>query len=354
MTTEARVALLGYGLAGSRFHAPTIAVTSGLRLTTIVTAHPERRALALREHPAARLLDRPDALFADPSGHDLVVVATPNSTHVPLTLAALGAGLAVVVDKPFAPTAAEARRLVAEARRRGLFLSAYHQRRWDSDVLTLRRLLAEEVLGDVLRFEARMERWRPVTVGGWRESDAPGGAGGLLYDLGSHLIDKALHLFGPVARVYAELDRRRPGIAVDDDVFLALTHVSGVRSHLWASALAGQIGPSVRVLGTRAAYVGMHADGQEAALREGKWPDGPDWVVEPAVRWGRLGIGDDALPVRSEPGAYPRYSAGVVASLRRAEPPPVDPDDAVAGLEIIEAAQQSAARHEIISLHAAR
>ena len=118
-----------------------------------------------------------------------MVVATPNSTHVPLALAALAAGQAVVVDKPFAPTAEEARRVVAEARRRGLFLSVYHQRRWDSDTLTLRRLIAEGALGDVLRFESRFERWRPVPKGGWRESDAPGGAGGLLYDLGSHLVD---------------------------------------------------------------------------------------------------------------------------------------------------------------------
>lgn len=350
MTTEVRVALIGYGLAGACFHAPTIAVTPGMRLATIVTASPERRERARREHPAARVIDRVEAVFADPSAHDLVVVATPNATHVPLALAALAAGLAVVVDKPVAPTAEEARGVVAEARRRGLFLSAYHQRRWDSDTLTLRRLLVEGALGDVLRFESRIERWRPVPSGGWRQSDAPGGAGGLLYDLGSHLVDQALHLFGPVARVYAELDRRRPGVAVDDDVFLALTHASGVRSHLWVSALAGQLGPSMRVLGTRAAYVKIHADGQEAALRAGERPDRPDWGVEPRARWGLLGVGDTASPVRSEPGAYPRYYAGVVASLRHGAPPPVDPADAVAGLEIIAAAQRSAAGHETVAL----
>lgn len=354
MTTEVRVALIGYGLAGACFHAPTIAATPGLRLATIVTASPERRERARREHPAARVVDHVDAVFADPSGHDLVVVATPNSTHVPLALAALAAGQAVVVDKPFAPTAEEARRVVAEARRRGLFLSAYHQRRWDSDTLTLRRLIAEGSLGEVVRFESRFERWRPVPKGGWRESDAPGGAGGLLYDLGSHLVDQALHLFGPVARVYAELDRRRPGIAVDDDVFLALTHASGVRSHLWASALAGQLGPRVRALGTHAAYVKLHSDGQEAALLAGGRPDRPDWGVEPRARWGLLGVGDKASPVRSEPGAYQRYYAGVVASLRHGAPPPVDPDDAVAGLEIIAAAQRSAAGHETVALPAAR
>jgi predicted dehydrogenase len=352
MTTEVRVALIGYGLAGACFHAPMIAVTPGLRLTTIVTASPKRGERARREHPVARVVDRVDAVFAHPSGHDLVVVATPNSTHVPLALAALAAGQPVVVDKPFAPTAEEARRVMAEARRRGLFLSAYHQRRWDSDTLTLQRLLAEGALGDVLRFESRFERWRPVPKGGWHESDAPGGAGGLLYDLGSHLVDQALHLFGPVARVYAELDRRRPGIALDDDVFLALTHVSGVRSHLWASAMAGQLGPRVRALGTRAAYVKRDADGQEAALLAGGRPDGPDWGVESPARWGLLGVGDDAVPVRSEPGAYQRYYAGVVASLQQGAPPPVDPDDAVAGLEIIAAAQRSAAGHETVALPA--
>jgi scyllo-inositol 2-dehydrogenase (NADP+) len=354
MTTEVRVALIGYGMAGACFHAPTIAVTPGLRLVTIVTASPERRERARREHPAARVVDRVDAVFADPSGHDLVVVATPNSTHVSLVLAALAAGQAVVVDKPFAPTAEEAGRVVAESRRRGLFLSVYHQRRWDSDTLTLRRLIAEGSLGDVFRFESRFERWRPVPKGGWRESNTPGDAGGLLYDLGSHLVDQALHLFGPVARVYAELDRRRPGIAVDDDVFLALTHASGVRSHLWASALAGQLGPRVRALGTRTAYVKLHSDGQEAALLAGGRPDRPDWGVEPRERWGLLGVGDKASPVRSEPGAHQRYYAGVVASLRHGAPPPVDPDDAVAGLEIIAAAQRSAAGHETVALAAAR
>ena len=352
MTIEFRVALIGYGLAGAGFHAPTIAATPGLRLATIVTASPERREHARRAHPTAHVVDRVDAVFADPSGHDLVVVATPNSTHVPLALAALSAGRAVVVDKPLAPTVEEARGLVKEARRRGLFLSVYHQRRWDSDTLTLRRLLAEGALGNMLRFESRIERWRPVPNGGWRESDAPGGAGGLLYDLGSHLVDQALHLFGPVARVYAELDRRRPGIAVDDDVFLALTHASGVRSHLWASALAGQLGPRMRALGTRAAYVKLHADVQEAALLAGERPDRPDWGVEAPAHWGLLGVGDEALPVKSEPGAYPRYYAGVVASLRQKAPPPVDPDDAVAGLEILAAAQRSVAGHEAVALPA--
>lgn len=339
---DIRVALIGYGLAGACFHAPTIAVTAGLKLVTIVTANPERRERAKREHPSAHVVDCADPIFERASGHDLVVIATPNRTHVHLATSALEAGQAVVVDKPFAPTAEEARRVIAEAQRRGLFVSVYHQRRWDSDTLTVRRLMTEDVLGDVLRFESRLERWRPVPTGGWRERAERDDAGGLLYDLGSHLVDQALHLFGPVKSVYAELDRRRPGVAVDDDIFLALTHVSGVRSHLWASALAADRGPRLRVLGSRAAYVKVEIDGQEAALVAGDRPDRPDWGVEALARWGRLEVNGQTRPVPSEPGAYQRFYAAVVASLRGGAPPPVDPGDAVSGLEIIAAAQQSA------------
>jgi scyllo-inositol 2-dehydrogenase (NADP+) len=347
---DIRVALIGYGLAGACFHAPTIAVTAGLELVTIVTANPERRERAKREHPSAHVVDCADRIFEHASEHDLVVIATPNRTHVPLAMSALAAGQAVVVDKPFAPTAEEARRVIAEARRRSLFVSVYHQRRWDSDTLTVRRLITEGALGDVLRFESRLERWRPMPTRGWRESAERHDAGGLLYDLGSHLVDQALHLFGPVNSVYAELDQRRPGAGVDDDVFLALTHVSGIRSHLWASALAAHPGPRLRVLGNRAAYVKVDIDGQEAALVAGDRPDRPDWGIEAVARWGRLEVSGQARPVPSEPGAYQRYYDAVVTSLRNGGPPPVDPTDAVSGLEIIAAAQRSAAEARAVRL----
>jgi predicted dehydrogenase len=164
----------------------------------------------------------------------------------------------------------------------------------------------------------------------------------LLYDLGTHLIDQALHLFGPVTHVYAELDRRRPGMQVDDDMFLALTHASGVRSHLTATSLSAQPIARMRVLGSRAAYLKVHGDVQEAALRAGARPDQPGWGEEPREHWGLLGVGDTAVPVRSEPGAYQQFYSGVVAALRDGAPAPVDPADAVAGLEIIETAQRAA------------
>ncbi|HEX8275690.1 MAG TPA: Gfo/Idh/MocA family oxidoreductase [Longimicrobiaceae bacterium] len=345
-----RVGLIGYGLGGAAFHAPLIAADPGMRLAAVVTASPERSAAARRDHPDALVLPSADALWERAGELDLAVVATPNRTHVPLALAALEAGLPVVVDKPFAATAADALRVVGAARERGLLLTVYQNRRWDGDFLTVAGLVREGRLGPVARFESRFERWRPVPKGGWRESAAPEEAGGVLYDLGSHLVDQALVLFGPVARVYAELDRRRPGVQVDDDAFLALTHRSGVRSHLWMSAAAPQGGPRFRVLGARAAYVKHGTDPQEERLRAGASPREPGWGAEPEERWGVLGAGDELEPVPTRPGAYPEFYAGVRRALREGAPPPVDPLDSVAGLRIIEAARTSAEQGRTVEL----
>ena len=335
---EIRVALVGYGLGGRSFHAPVIAATPGMRLAAIVTGNADRQRLASAERPNARVVDTPDELFQDLSSVDLVVISTPNRTHVPLALQAVDAGCAVVVDKPLAPSAAEARRLVDAAKRRNVFLSVYQNRRWDGDFLTVRRLLSKGALGKVHRFESRLERWRPTLKGGWREQSDAGEGGGLLFDLGSHLIDQALSLFGPATDVYAELDRRRPGAVVDDDVFVALTHAPGVRSHLWASVVAPQNGPRLRVLGDRAAYTKLGADIQEDALRRGGRPDDAGWGIESPEQYGLLGVGQDVRPVPTERGDYRGFYSGVVRSLRDGAPPPVDASDAIAGLEVIETA----------------
>jgi predicted dehydrogenase len=349
---EIRVGLVGYGVAGAAFHAPLVAATPGLRRAAVVAGAPERRARARREHPGVEIVERAERLWTTPGAVDLVVVASPNRTHVPLALAVIEAGLPVVVDKPLAATAAEARGVVEAAARRGVLLTVFQNRRWDGDFLTLQRLRAEGALGEVVRYESRFDRWRTAPRDGWRESAAPEDAGGLLYDLGSHLIDQARVLFGPVAEVYAELDVRRPGVTVDDDAFVALTHASGVRSHLWMSVLAAQLGARMRAMGTRGAYVKHGLDVQEAALRAGGRPDQAGWGEEPPAAWGTVGVGDDAAPVRTAPGAYPRFYAGVEAALRGAGPAPVDPADAVAALEEIEAARRSAAERRVVALPA--
>jgi predicted dehydrogenase len=339
MPSPANVALLGYGLAGSVFHAPFIATTPGLRLAVVVTRNEERKAQALREHPDVVVLGTADEVWDRATELDLVVVATPNSTHASLGQAALESGLSVVVDKPFARTAAEGRALVEAARELGLMLTVFQNRRWDGDFLTLRRLLDERRLGRVHRFESRFERWRPQPRGGWRERAGVEEAGGLLYDLGSHLVDQALQLFGGVSNVYAELDVRREGAEVDDDDFLALEHESGVRSHLWMSALAADQGPRFRVLGDRGAFVKHGLDVQEEALRAGRSPAEPGRGEEPRERWGRLVVDGEAQEVRTEPGSYGSFYAAVERSLRESGPPPVDPSEAVAVLEVLDAAR---------------
>lgn len=337
-----RVALIGYGLGGRFFHAPLIAVTRDLRLDVIVTSHPERREQAGAEHPGARLVNRAEEVFARAGDVDLVVITTPNRTHAPLALAALKAGLPVVVDKPMAPTSVEAKRLVEEAERRNLFLTVYHNRRWDGDFRTVARLVEEGTLGEVHRFESRFERWRPSLRGGWRESTDPADAGGLLYDLGSHLIDQAMQLFGSVKDVYAEVDARRPGADVDDDTFLALTHVNGVRSHLWMSVLAADRAPRFRVFGAKGTFAKYGMDVQEDALRSGARPDTETWGEEPRESWGVILDGASASPVPTERGAYHEFYAGVARSLATGAEPPVDPAKAVAVIEVIEHARRSA------------
>ncbi|MGW1746718.1 Gfo/Idh/MocA family oxidoreductase [Streptomyces sp. NPDC002092] len=346
--TPLRVGLVGYGLAGSVFHAPLITATAGLALDTVVTSHPERQQQARTEFPDVRISATPDELFDRADELDLIVVASPNRTHVPLASTALKAGLPVVVDKPVAGTAAEARELAALAEDRGLLLSVYQNRRWDNDFLTLRKLLAEGELGDVWRFESRFERWRPQPKGGWRESGDPAEIGGLLYDLGSHVVDQALLLFGPAAQVYAESDIRRPGAETDDDTFIALTHTSGVRSHLYVSATTAQLGPRFRVLGSKAGYVKYGLDPQEADLREGRRPHTTaEWGTEPESLWGRVGSGESPLTGggRAEPtlpGDYPAYYAAVTRALNDDGPNPVTALEAAAALDVLEAARRSA------------
>ncbi len=248
-------------------------------------------------------------------------------------------------------TAAEARSLVKHAQGLGLPITVYMNRRWDSEQLTLRRLLEERRLGEVLRHESRLERWQPALSGHkpWSEVSPPEAGGGVLLDLGSHLVDQALVHFGPVGHVYAEVENRRGGGA-DDDAFVALDHISGVRSHLWASLLAAAPGPRLRVLGDRAAYIVTDVDGQEDALRSGALPSDDDaWGAEPEERWGRLISEASSDPVPSERGDWPRFYAGLERALRQGSPPPVDPWDAVAGLEILDAGRRAAATGTVVS-----
>ena len=339
---DLRVAIVGYGLAGRVFHAPLVAATEGLVVATVMTSNPERQQEVERDHPRARVVSDMTELWAQPR-HDLVVIASPNAAHAPLAHDVIDHGVAAVVDKPLAVTAAEGEAVVEHAAQAGVSLTVFQNRRWDSDQLTLAQLLADRRLGTVLRYESRFERWRPdPEPNEWRALPAEEG-GGQLLDLGSHLIDQAILHFGPVTHVYAEVGAVR-GLPSDDDDFLALRHAGGVISHLRASAITAAPGPRLRVLGDSAAFVIEHLDSQEDALRAGRRPDTvADWGSEPESHWGRLVRGEESNVVPSERGDWPRFYALLAAALNDGGPPPVDPRDAVTTLRIIEAARRSAA-----------
>jgi predicted dehydrogenase len=343
-----QVGIIGFGPAGALFHAPFIEATPDLRLAAVSTSDPNRQRAAIETYPGVRVHASPSELISD-RRLDVVVVASPNRTHVPLASAAIEARRAVVVDKPLAASAAQARQLADLARRRGVPLTVFQNRRWDGDFRTLRELVAGGQLGTAWRFESRFERWRPEVGRGWRDSAEPADAGGLLVDLGSHLVDQALVLFGPVVEVYAEVLIRRHAALVDDDAFVALTHANGVRSHLWMSATAAQAGPRFRVLGSHAGFVKYGMDPQEAALRAGQRPatDQP-WGVEGPDAWGRLGTDTSSRPVETLAGDYGGFYAQLAAALRGEAPVPVDPRDAVATLTVLEAAARSSATRTIV------
>ncbi|HEY3738159.1 MAG TPA: Gfo/Idh/MocA family oxidoreductase, partial [Jatrophihabitans sp.] len=229
-------------------------------------------------------------------------------------------------------------------------LTVFQNRRWDSDFLTVRTVIDSGRLGEVFRFESRYDRWVPQPRDSWRQLGDAAEAGGLLYDLGAHIIDQALQLFGPVAEVYAELDRRRPGAAVDDDVFLALRHTSGVRSHLWTSALAASLNPRFRVLGDAGTFTKYGLDVQEPQIIAGRRPGEDGWGVEPASDSGTLSDGVHTQTVPTEVGRYQDFYAHVRDALRASAPFPVDPRDAVAALRVIEAAQRSSTEHRLVAI----
>lgn len=354
-TAPVRVALIGFGLGGEVFHAPLVDANPDMRLVTIVTSDPERVARARGRYGSTQVVDRVDAVWETPAEHDLVIVCTPNAQHVPLGTAAMHAGLSVVVDKPLAATAADGRVLAELAAERGLLVSVFQNRRWDGDFLTLRRLLARDALGPVVRFESRYERWRPEPdASAWRERGAPREAGGLLFDLGSHLVDQALQLFGRPTHVYAEVDLRRPGVQVDDDVFVALTHAGGVRTHLWATVTAAVLGPRFRVLGLRGAFEKFGIDPQEDALAGGRTPGAPGWGTEPQAQWARLSDGASERRVPTEPGDYAAYYRGIVDALRTGADPPVVVEESIEGLEVLEAALESSRTGAVVTLPPSR
>lgn len=342
-----RTAVVGYGLAGSVFHAPLLAANSSYSLDAVATSDAGRRAAASSRLPGVEVMRDGAAVLKRAADLDLVVLATPPATHHSLAKAALEAGLDVVVDKPFAVTSGQGQELIDLARQLGRVLSVFHNRRWDGDFLTLRKLLAAQSLGSVTRFESRFERWSPAISKAWKARATAVDGGGILFDLGSHLIDQALQLFGPAAVLHAELKARRSDERTDDDVFLVLRHDSGVTSHLTMNMLCAQQGPRFRVLGSIGGFTKNGVDPQEPYMAAGGSPLDPAYGQE-APEWaGHLGRDGHLDRLPTERGAYPEFYRiladkildGGTASAR---PLPVDPEDAVAVLKIMEKARELA------------
>jgi scyllo-inositol 2-dehydrogenase (NADP+) len=335
--------MIGYGHAGSVFHAPLISIEPRLELSAVATSRGDQVA---RDLPDARRVSSPGELFED-AGIDVIVVASPNETHRELALAALRAGKHVVVDKPLANSPREAEELIAAAAGAGRTLSVFQNRRWDGDFLTVRRLIAERALGRLDYYEARFDRHRPQLKNGWREQEKAGS--GLLLDLGPHLIDQALNLFGMPDSVTADVEVQRPGARVDDYFRVELRY-GPTRAVLGASMLAVKPGPKFLLRGSDGTFEKYGLDPQEEALKARRTPGGSGWGRERPDNYGTLTASRGARRVETVSGAYQDYYAGLAACLLDGAPVPVAADDARRSLVVIEAARLSAAERREIAL----
>jgi predicted dehydrogenase len=331
------VGVVGFGYATATFHAPLIDATPGLRLAAIASSAPDRVRLA---RPGLNTCSTPAELFAR-ADIDLVVVPTPNQTHHPLAMQALLAGKHVVVDKPFTLDVAQAHELIALADRQGLQLSVFHNRRWDADFLTVSRLLAAKALGRLTHFESHFDRYRPAVRPRWRESADAGG--GLWYDLGPHLLDQALQLFGKPEAIWLDVACQRDG-TIADDWFHAVLHYGSLRAILHGSALTAQPAPRFVLHGTGGSFVKHGLDCQEAALGAGEAPGGNGWGHDPMD--GQLTVstaeGLVETPHANVPGNYPFYYAAMRSAILFGTPVPVTASSACDVIELIETGLESA------------
>lgn len=335
--------LIGYGIAGATFHAPVIAAVPELRLKTVVTS---RTADVARGSPGAVCVDSVETLLADPT-IELVVIATPNPTHAELARQALDAGKHVVIDKPMTVTTVEADELIALASERGRLLSVYQNRRWDNDFLTVKALLDAGRLGKVYAYEAHYDRFRPTIKPGWRERPQPGS--GLLFDLGSHLIDQALLLFGMPETVTADVFAQRPDARVDDYFHVVLAYPDK-RAIVHASTVVREPGPHYALHGDGGSFVKYGMDSQEEALKAGQPAGGTDWGRDDPAAFGTLVHADgERETIATLVGSYPAFYAGMAAAISGTGPLPVTAESARNTIAVIEAARHSALERRTIA-----
>lgn len=344
MARTLKVGIVGYGYATATFHAPLVASVPGLELAAISSSAPPKLRAAW---PQVEVCESAQALFAR-ADLDLVVIPTPNDTHHPLALAALEAGKHVVVDKPFTIDSQQARELIERAARRGRLLSVFHNRRWDGDFLALRSLAESGRLGRLVHFESHFDRYRPEVRQRWREAGGPGS--GLWYDLGSHLVDQTLRLFGPPQTLALDLARQRDG-TLADDWFHAVLRYGTMRVVLHASALVARPGPRYALHGTLGSATLFGLDAQEDALKAGHRPGGAGWALPPQAGSLTLAEGGE-VPFPAAPGDYAGYYAGIRDAIAHGAPNPVPATDALQVMRLIEVGLHSSASGRVVEVGA--
>jgi predicted dehydrogenase len=339
-----RLGLVGFGVGGRYFHAPFIQAADGVELAGVVTRSPQRRRDLAAEYPGVPAYDSIEQLLD--AGVDAVTITTPPQTRRELVLTALAAGVAVIADKPFAPDAEGGRELMRAASDAGLVLNVFHNRRWDADIRTLASVLRGGELGDLTRVESRFDLDDPASLDS-------GPDGGLLRDLGSHLVDQILWLLGPAQRVYAELEWIELADGPTDAGFtIAITHTSGVRSHLSSTKCNRIQQREWRAYGSAGGYVASGTDVQAQAIFAGLRPEaaGERWGYEAEPLWGTLTTARGAVRVPSEQGAYQDYYTQFAAALRGAAEFPVPAAEAIETLVVLDAARVSAVEGRVVEL----
>ncbi|WP_152392837.1 oxidoreductase [Paenibacillus guangzhouensis] len=340
------VGIVGYGLSGEVFHAPLIQSIEGMEVLKIVSSDPHK---VRRKFPDMEVVSSIEDLLSD-ERIDLVVITSPNSTHYSFAKQSLLAGKHVIVEKPFVIHTEEAKDLIETANGQNKLLSVFHNRRWDNDFQTVKHCIESDAMGEVYLYEAHFDRYRPEVRERWREQIGPGS--GMLYDLGSHLIDQALYLFGNPISVYGDVFAQRVGSSVDDYFHIILNY-GKMRVILHSGSIVSNPGPKFQVHGSKGSFIKYGLDSQEDSLRQGKVPGSPGWGRDHEKWYGELTkeIGDQWTTNKIEtiPGSYENFYQGIYQSIINNAPLPVSANEAMNTIKVIELAKKSSSEQKTVS-----
>ncbi len=345
---DLNTAIIGFGLSGSTFHAPIITNVPGFHLSYVVTSQANK---VIDRYPNTEIISNANDLFKCPNV-ELVIITAPNLEHYPLAKKALESGKHVIIEKPFVLKSFHAEELIKIATEKNLFLSVYQNRRWDNGFLTLKKCLKEKIFGEIFNYEAYFDKFRPIVSSiKWSEQAIEGS--GILYDLGSHLIDQALDLFGMPSELLADLEMQRDGSKAIDYFNLILKY-DKMRVILGSSSIIASPRPIISIYGTKGSFIKNGLDPQENDLRSGKIPLSHKWGEEddlfsPSVKLLKYGVLSETR-LKTLPGSYQNYYISVYNSIVKGEENPVNPSSALNNIKIIELALESARDKKWVSL----